>query len=195
MSPSPTGRQPPARQLQWQLGDLALCLRLGDLFDSDADALVNSEQTDFILSADRRTLSGQIRHRCGPAIQAELNVLTAGAVLDPGCVLRTSGGERFRYVYHAGFHRPDQWLDEVDPAERDEHESGYVATVRDCLRRILGAMEEGEVDLLALPLIGSGRFGLDPALLTYDLFRELADLALRLPSRRRPRVEVTVREP
>ncbi|MDX1606652.1 MAG: hypothetical protein R3202_10700, partial [Candidatus Competibacterales bacterium] len=61
--------------------------------------------------------------------------------------------------------------------------------------RILGAMEEGEVDSLALPLIGSGRFGLDPALLAYDLFRELADLALRLPSRRRPRVEVTVREP
>ena len=45
----------------------------GDIFDAKVDAIVNSEQTDFVLSGDSESISGQIRRRYGVAIQHELD--------------------------------------------------------------------------------------------------------------------------
>jgi hypothetical protein len=62
-----------------------LTIALGDLFDSGTAAMVNSEQTDFVLARVGATISGQIRQRYGGAVQAELDAATEG---------RPSAGER-----------------------------------------------------------------------------------------------------
>ena len=41
---------------------------LGDLFDAQVDAIVSSEQTDFVLSGNLELISGQIWHRYGDEI-------------------------------------------------------------------------------------------------------------------------------
>ncbi len=45
---------------------------LGDLFDAEVDAIVSSEQTDFVLSGNPESISGQIWYRYGDSIQQEL---------------------------------------------------------------------------------------------------------------------------
>src|SRR5262249_28086161 len=66
---------------------------VGDLFDTGVDAIVSSEQTDFILSGNPESISGQIWKRYGAAIQNELDAATNGHVLPAGTVLDTSGGQ------------------------------------------------------------------------------------------------------
>jgi hypothetical protein len=53
-------------------------LATGDLFDAEVDAIVSSEQTDFVLSGDPQSLSGQIWRRYGDAVQRELDASTNG---------------------------------------------------------------------------------------------------------------------
>ncbi len=86
-------------------------LAAGDIFDASVDAIVSSEQTDFVLSGDPESLSGQIWKRYGDVVQRELDAATNGQVLGAGTVIDTSGGQDFKRIFHAGFHDPDDWPD------------------------------------------------------------------------------------
>jgi hypothetical protein len=114
----------------WRLGGLNLRLVEGDLFDVGTAAIVNSEQTNFVLAANESTISGQIRRRLGKSIQEELNEQTGGMLSPPGTVLVTGGSPLFEKVYHAGFHEPWVWLD----ADRDDAETEHVQSIRQCIR-------------------------------------------------------------
>ena len=79
-----------------KLKNLTLTFGLGDLFDTEVAAIVNSEQTDFILSWNPNTISGQIRKRYGDSVQKELDEATKGQTLPTGIVVETFGGEDFK---------------------------------------------------------------------------------------------------
>lgn len=153
----------------WTIGSIELHLAVADLFALDVAAIVNSEQTNFHLAHGPSTISGQIRRRLGNGIQDELFAQTQGQVLPPGTVLKTTGGARYEFVYHAGFHRPGEWLGGPD---RDQQEADALRTVMYCVREILNDPEAPES--IAFPLLATGLFGLDPALVAYELAREAA---------------------
>ena len=94
-----------------KLSHVEFTFAVGDIFDASVDAIVSSEQTDFVLSGNPESLSGQIRRRYGEAAQRELDAATKGQVLGPGSVIETSGGSEFKRIFHAGFHDPDDWPD------------------------------------------------------------------------------------
>src|SRR5689334_12895102 len=73
-----------------KLKNVEFTFALGDLFDAQVEAIVSSEQTDFVLSRNRDSISGQIWHRYGDPIQQELDEATKGQVLHPGTVLDTT---------------------------------------------------------------------------------------------------------
>ena len=54
-----------------KLNHVEFTLATGNLFDAQVDAIVSSEQTDFVLSRNPQSLSGQIWHRYGDAVQRE----------------------------------------------------------------------------------------------------------------------------
>jgi len=62
----------------WNLVPLDFHLAQSNLFDVPVEAIVNSEQSDFILSQRDSSISGQIWHRYGPEIRLELAKLTGG---------------------------------------------------------------------------------------------------------------------
>ena len=43
-----------------KLKNVEVTFALGDLFEAEVDAIVSSEQTDFVLSGDPKSISGQI---------------------------------------------------------------------------------------------------------------------------------------
>jgi len=94
---------------QGKMRRLEFTLAHGDIFDARTEAIVNSEQSDFVLALNRETISGQIRHRYGRAIQEELDAATEQKVLPAGTVISSSGGKEFHRIYHAGFHEPNDW--------------------------------------------------------------------------------------
>ena len=67
-----------------KLKHIDFTLATGNIFDASVDAIVSSEQTDFVLSKNAKSLSGQIWKRYGDTIQRELNAATGGQVLGPG---------------------------------------------------------------------------------------------------------------
>jgi hypothetical protein len=91
-----------------KLKHVELTLAAGDLFDAKVDAIVNSEQSDFVLSKDPESLSGQIRSRYGVTIQGELDAATNGQALGAGTVLDTSGALCSNVL---GRVRPKGWCD------------------------------------------------------------------------------------
>ena len=91
------------------LNNLDFTLAQGDIFESQTEAIVNSEQTNFVLASNLKSISGQIRRRWGNEVQAQLNSATSLEVLHTGTVVATSGGGDFRRIYHAGFHNPNDW--------------------------------------------------------------------------------------
>jgi hypothetical protein len=58
------------------LGRIELVFTKGDLLASDLDAVVNSEQTDFILSRNRESLSGRkhVSNRVCSCLRSRRNV-------------------------------------------------------------------------------------------------------------------------
>ena len=118
----------------WQIGSIALHLTDKNLFDLSVDAVVNSEQTDFVLSLDPNTISGQLYKLFGDSLQDELDRQTEGQRLPVGTVLITPVAKNYRYIYHAGFHHPDEWIDYED---RESQEADSVRTIRHCIREIL----------------------------------------------------------
>ncbi|NEV60362.1 macro domain-containing protein [Thiorhodococcus minor] len=162
----------------WKIGSIDLHLAVADLFDLDVSAIVNSDQTDFYLARNPKTISGQIRRRLGSVIQDELDALTQKTILPTGTVLSTGGGALYERIYHAGFHQPGEWLDSEDV----DHEADALNTVIRCVRTILTDPDLPES--IAFPLLGTGLFGLSPALVAYEFAREILAVGLRGGPRR-----------
>ncbi|MCA9823773.1 MAG: hypothetical protein KC470_14235 [Dehalococcoidia bacterium] len=167
----------------WTIGGIRHHLALGDLFAAPVEAIVNSEQTDFILSRSPDSISGQLNRRYGALVADDLARQTGGRVMPPGTVLRTGPAAPFSCIYHAGFHTPDQWLAAPgweapgEPGSMEEPE--YLTVIRGCVRDILDDAFATGRSSVAFPMLGTGDFGLDPSALAYDFMREIADCALR----------------
>lgn len=148
------GKNQQRLELQWQLGDITFNLVEGDIFEVPADAIVNSDQSDFRLGYIPATITGQIRQRYGSTVQLELDAQTEGKTLPPGTVLKTSGGGDYYCIYHAGFHHPYGWLGR-DSEENDQ--IAYLKIIRECVRWILEDFSAAPgLDSVAFPLIGNG---------------------------------------
>ena len=137
-----------------------------------ADALVNSEQSDFLLAPAGASISAQIARRGGHAVQEELRQQTRGQTLPVGTVLQTRRGNLGR-IFHAAIHEPRQ-LRVGAGGEPD-----ILGVIEACLRGILGvAADDGEVRSVAIPLLGAGVFGLPPAFSGATVARTVARFAL-----------------
>jgi O-acetyl-ADP-ribose deacetylase (regulator of RNase III) len=156
----------------WTLGKLVFHLQHGDLFQAPVEAIVNSEQSDFLLDCGGRTISGQIHRRWGSQVQAELTQQTGGAVLPPGTVL-TTGGDPYAAIFHAGFHHPGVFLD----GETEDDQTEHLKLIRSCVRQVLDRAVDMPLRSVAFPLLGCGLFGLDPRLMASEFFEEVAHVA------------------
>jgi O-acetyl-ADP-ribose deacetylase (regulator of RNase III) len=134
---------------------------VGDLFGAEVDAIVSSEQTDFILATNPDSISGQISRRYGEAIQGELDAATKGQVLRAGTVLDTSGGAAFVRIFHAGFHEPEDW----PGVPGGSSDADYFVAIGSCIRQVLDSAKAHGLSSVAFPLIGCGLFGLDEKML------------------------------
>jgi hypothetical protein len=114
---------------------------VGDLFDAVVDAIVSSEQTDFILSGNWESISGQIRRRYSDPIQQELDQITKGQVLCAGTVLETTGGEDFKRIFHAGFHKPDDWPGTLTSSQDADYFEAIGSCIGSRLRQSTGAIQ------------------------------------------------------
>jgi O-acetyl-ADP-ribose deacetylase (regulator of RNase III) len=162
----------------------------GDLFDAGVDAIVSSEQTDFILSRHPESLSGQIWSRYGAAIQQELDAATNGHVLRAGTVLDTSGGQDFLRIFHAGFHEPHDWPG-VPGGSRD---ADYFEGIGSCIAQVLDAAVAQKLTSVAFPLIGCGLFGLDEKMLVLQFLDTIEALDNRLREGESIHVWLVIRE-
>jgi Macro domain len=151
----------------------------GDLFDAKVDAIVSSEQTDFILSKNPESLSGQIWSRYGATVQHELDAATKGQVLRAGTILDTSGEQDFVRIFHAGFHDPDDWLSTpVAPGDADSlfsasRAADHFEAIGSCIAQVLDAAIAQKLSSVAFPLIGCGLFGLDEKMLVLQFLDAL----------------------
>jgi O-acetyl-ADP-ribose deacetylase (regulator of RNase III) len=175
---------------RFPLKRIELVFAKGDLLAAGLDAVVNSEQTDFILSLNRNSLSGQIEERCGALVQDELDRQTCGETLGPGVVLATTGGCIAKRIYHAGFHEPDSWpglsfgLDDAD----------YLQAITRCVSQALHLAGTDGIRSIGFPLIGCGVFGLSVGMLVRQFMAELeradADDSMQVP----PEVWLIIRD-
>ena len=169
-----------------KLKNLTLTFGLGDLFDAEVAAVVNSEQTDFILSWNLNSISSQIRKRYGDSVQDELDEATKGQTLPIGMVVETSGGEDFKKIFHAGFHDPGDWPDE-------SHGTDYFEAIGSCTIQILNDAIGQGLRSVAFPLIGCGLFGLDEKMLIEQFLDAVEILDDRLDARTQFDVWLVVR--
>jgi O-acetyl-ADP-ribose deacetylase (regulator of RNase III) len=172
-----------------KLRTLELTFAVGNLFDADVDAIVSSEQTDFVLSGNPDSISGQIWHRYGNAIQRELYDATQGQVLGKGTVLETSGGGDFLRIFHAGFHEPDDW-----PGLGRSQEADYLEAVGSCIRQVLESARTQSLTSVAFPLIGCGLFRLDEKMLILQFLDALEILDEKLKEGERLNIWLVIRD-
>ena len=92
----------------------------------------------------------------------------------PGIVLMTSGGSGYKCIYHAGFHRPSDWL-----VANDDEDAvvTHVNAIGSCIRKVFERLDNDNVKSVAFPLIGCGVFDIDPSLLAYQFMEELLAFA------------------
>ena len=189
---------------QSKLKHIEFTFATGDLFDADVEAIVNSEQTDFVLSKNDQSVSGQIWKRYGDAVQRELHAATNGQMLQPGTVIHTSGGQDFKRIFHAGFHEPVSWLDrsaaaagdtvEQSRSWRDSQETEFFAAIGSCITQVLdGAIAQG-LKSVAFPLIGGGLFGLNYKMLILQFIRAIEGLDDRLAEGQNLNVWLVIRD-
>jgi O-acetyl-ADP-ribose deacetylase len=128
-------------------GSLAIRLVRGDITMLDVDAFVFYAQGDLVLGSG---FGGAIAVRGGASIQKELNELASGGPLSVGSAVVTGAGKlKARHIIHA-----------VGPRFKEaDTESKLRRTVQECLQ----AAAEKEVKILAFPLMGSGYYGIPPA--------------------------------
>lgn len=161
----------------WQIGpSVTFHIAHGDLFQAPVDAIVNSEQTDFVCAyGNPKTISGQIAHMFGPQIQDELFQQTQRETLDVGTVLKTSGGNKYKAIYHAGFHHPEKWLSLEDDESNDTE---HLQVIRSCVRNVLNMVaDDPDISSVAFPLLGSGNFSLNHTLVAHDFFQDVIQFA------------------
>jgi O-acetyl-ADP-ribose deacetylase (regulator of RNase III) len=172
-----------------KLKHIEFTLATGDLFDAEVDAIVSSEQTDFVLSRNPQYLSGQIWRRYGDAVQRELDSVTKGQVLGAGTVIHTSGGQDFKRIFHAGFHDPDDWpnlpdeaVDIAGPSNAlgEAREADYFAAIGSCITQVLDAALTEKLKSIAFSLIGCGLFGLDEKMLVLQFLDAIEEFDNRL---------------
>jgi O-acetyl-ADP-ribose deacetylase (regulator of RNase III) len=174
-----------------KLKRLRFTLAAGDLFDAGVDAIVSSEQTDFVLAANPESISGQIRRRYGDLVQQELDEATNGQVLRAGTVLETSGGKDFSRIFHAGFHEPDDWPGVPGGSE----DADYFEAIGSCIRQILNSARGQRLPRVAFPLIGCGLFGLDEKMLILQFLDAVESLDDRLQEGENLNIWLVIRDP
>jgi O-acetyl-ADP-ribose deacetylase (regulator of RNase III) len=196
-------RQPTNIVYRGELNHVEFILATGDLFDADVDAIVNSEQTDFILSGNLQSVSGQIYKRYGATIQRELDAVTEGQVLRAGTVIVTSGGRDFQCIFHAGFHDPDDWpalraekaaTKNLSGGLRDSRETDYFAAIGCCVTQILHAAASRKLKSVGFPLIGTGVFGLNEKMLILQFLDAIESLDERLSDGTKLEVWLVIRD-
>lgn len=175
-----TGR---LRKLQFTLAE-------GDLFECDVDAIVTSEQTDFVLSSNPTTLSGQVRQRYGRVVTDALFSQTRGHVLGSGTVIATTGGNDFRKIYHAGFHEPDDWPGTPGGSEF----AYYFEAIGCCIDQVLQMAKTEGVRSVAFPLLGCGLFGLDERMLLLQFLDAIENFDRQLSGSESLHVWLVIRE-
>ena len=151
----------------WNLQRVRLRLVHGDLFSVGSDAIVNSEQTDFQLAYNAKSISGQIRSREEQVVQTALDRQTGSRIQPKGTVLATEGGRISGLIYHLGFRDPHEWPDDA------EEETEFINIIRNGIGSILRRTDKDEISSIAFPLIGCGVFGLNPELLAYEFVSEI----------------------
>jgi O-acetyl-ADP-ribose deacetylase (regulator of RNase III) len=118
----------------------SLELILGDITDSDTDAIVNAANTALQLGGG---VAGAIRRKGGPKIQEECNKI--GGTFVGGAVMTTGGNLKAKYVIHA-----------VGPVHGDEHED---EKLKDATLNSLILADENGLKSIAFPAISTGIFG------------------------------------
>lgn len=175
---------------QGEFKGIDLTFACGDLFEAKVDAIVSSEQSDFVLDRGGHSISGQIWHRYGDGVQAELDAQTKGQVLRAGTVISTGGGKDFKTIFHAGFHDPDDWLNVPGGSAAAEH----LAAIGACIHQVLDAAIERGVRSVAFPLIGCGLFGLDEKMLILQFLDAIERAGSRQSGGAPPGVWLVIRE-
>ena len=174
-----------------KLKNVEFTLARGDLFEADVDAIVSSEQTDFVLSGNPNSISGQIRKRYGSLIQQELDEVTKGQVLRGGTIIDTTGGRDFTRIFHAGFHIPNDWPD----APGGSQDADYFAVIGSCVRQVLDLVIRQGLSSVAFPLIGCGVFGLDEKMLILQFIDAVETIDQRLKKGESLNVWLVIRDP
>jgi len=112
-------------------------LRMGDITEAEADAIVNASNTDLVLGAG---VAGAIRRRGGKAVQTACDRL---APIPLGESVRTTGGALPQpHVIHA--------------AVMEWGGAASEASIRDCTRSALRVAAENSVRRIAFPALGTG---------------------------------------
>jgi O-acetyl-ADP-ribose deacetylase len=135
------------------LSALALIhLSVGDLTESDADAIVNAANNDLILGGG---VAGAIRRKGGEAIQHECSQI--GAIPIGGAAITGAGKLKARHVIHA--------------ASMQLGGNATAQAIRSSTAHSLRIASEEKLTSIAFPAIGSGIAGFP--------LRECAEIMLR----------------
>jgi O-acetyl-ADP-ribose deacetylase (regulator of RNase III) len=184
-----------------KLRHVEFTLAIGDIFDATVDAVVSSEQTDFVLSENPESVSSRISKRYGARVQRELDAATKGRVLAPGLVIATSGGQDFKRIFHTGFPNDRSDLPDTDrrttgfgDATREFRETAYFATIGSSITQILDTAVAQQLKSVAVPLIGWGLFGLDEKMLILQFLDAIEEFDDRLAGGEELHVWLVIRD-
>ncbi len=157
----------------WKIANIELHTVSDDIFDLDVDAIVNSEQTDFILAGNQSSISGQVLSHFGYGIQSEIVSKTNGRKQELGTIITTGGAGRIKRIYHAGIHDPMIFLD----SDKDSNQTEHIVIVRKCYRDILDNFFSSSLTSIAFPLLGTGLFNLDKRLVANEFYDQLLSIS------------------
>lgn len=127
-------------------------LSIGDLTESDADAVVNAANNDLILGAG---VAGAIRRKGGESIQSECGEI--GSIPIGGAAITGAGNLKARFVIHA--------------ATMQLGGSATAQSIRSSTAHSLRIAREKKLKSIAFPAIGTGIAGFP--------LRECAEIMLR----------------
>lgn len=153
----------------WKIANFEFHIVSDDIFSLGVEAIVNCEQTDFILARNQSSISGQILSRFGYAVQRELVSKTGRVTQELGKIITTNGGSGIKTIYHAGIHDPMIFLDPDIDSDQTEH----LKIIRTCYREILDDFFSNSLISIAFPLLGTGLFNLDRKLAANEFFDQL----------------------
>lgn len=125
-----------------RLGRFAIETAVGNIVDTDVDALVNASNTDLVLG--KAGVAGAIVAAGGHAIQAQCDEISP--IVLGEAVVTGSGNLRHRFVIHAAVLS----LGLGGPTER---------TIEDATRNALRRANENRLKSVAMPALGTGAAG------------------------------------